>query len=195
MKTSYVIITIIVIALIGAGIGYQLNKPDLGGTATFVSYAGDVIGTKTGTTTVGANFSVTGSGGQSATSTYVTKLSNYYNEATYTAQVKQASSSANIHVVFLGSNDDYCDTATTTSGIGNDVVIMGQINWFDVSNHLLNLSATETFYNGTSTLVWDTSGLNNGAGKEMTLTDLNYECLALQVSGSSTVLWAQVKLK
>ncbi len=166
--TWYVFITMILVASIGVMILFKDAPSNSLGLATssFQKYAADVIGTKTGTTTVGVAFRVTPTGGQSATSTYVSKIPSSAEQVIYTAKVKAASSTANIHVAFLGSNDDYC--ATTNIDTAVDEPLTSDINWFDVSGHLLNLSTTATFTYSTSTLIWDTSGLDSGTGKEMT---------------------------
>lgn len=155
----------------------------------FLSNASDVIGTKTGTTTAGVLFNSLDNG----TTTYVTKIGNNINQATYTFNAKNASStpSGQVYLSFLGSNDDYCETATTTTIY--DVVTKSQINWFDIGTHLRELAGSQTLGAGTSTMSWAPTGV--GQNRTVSLMDLNYECLALQVNASSTELWAQVKMK
>ena len=43
-------------------------------STSFTNYATDVVGSKTGTSTVGVAFRVTDTGGQSATSSYVNRI-------------------------------------------------------------------------------------------------------------------------
>ncbi len=160
-------------------------------TAEFQKYTTDVIGTKIGTTTTGVAFSVGATGGQSATTSYVTLIGNR-DEVTYTGQILEASSTANMQIDFLGSSDDYCNTTNTDVDVDTPLVV--DINWFDIGGHLLNLDSTGTFDNGTSTLAWDTSGLK-GVGKAMTLTNLDYRCLRIDVSGSSTLFRAELRTK
>ena len=168
----------------------QEEEEDLG--MSFVYYAGDVIGTKVGTTTTGVNFRITVSGGQSATSTYIKKTGGGFNQAIYTIGAINASSSSNFQMSFLGSNDQDCDTASSTTSYA-DIVLTGEVNWFDIGDHLRNKVHSTSLAAGTSTLVWDNPVA--GTGRTVILTDLSYECLALQVSGSSTNIWTQLKLK
>jgi len=84
-------------------------------STSFVNYASDVVGTKSGTSTTPVDFRVTATGGQSATTTYVSKLGDQINTAVYTLKTGNASTSANLHFSVLFSNDDYCSTATTTT--------------------------------------------------------------------------------
>jgi len=191
--TMILVASIVVIVL--------LKKPDNGNlglaTSSFIINATDVIGTKTGTTTAGVGFSITGSGGQSATTTYVVKTGAGVDQALATFKVKNASSSANIHISGLFSNDDYCKAAvatSTTDALYTDIPLLGDINWFDAAPLLDGHSSSQEFTVGTSTLVWDTSGLA-GSGRSLLITNLGAECLALQVSGSSTVLWTQIRTK
>lgn len=161
-------------------------------STSFRSYATDVVGTKTGTTTVGVNFAVNAKvAGQSASTTYPIKVEGA-SQALFTFNFKEASSTANLQVSVLTSNDDFCTTATTTSGSGYDVVTTGQINWFDAAP-FFDEHAAQSFAIGTSTIA-----LVNpvaGTGKTLLLTNLASQCLALQVSGSSTVAHIQIKTK
>jgi hypothetical protein len=187
---------------VGLAIGWNLKPVEqpLGrATADFINTAGDVFGTKTGTTTVGANFRVTGSGGQSATTTYVTRLGNAFKEAIYTIKIKKASSSANMMFEVQGSNDFGCATTTASTPIDTDYSVdmptPDDINWFSAGDHFKNKVHATSFGNASSTsfLVW--SNPQVGVGNEIILTDLNYECLKLNVSGSSTNAWAQIKIR
>ena len=158
----------------------------------FVNYAGDVVGSKSGTTTTGVNFSVTSTGGQSATTSYIKKTGGIQDIAIYTIKVLEATSSnANLNFSFLGSNDYECETASTTSSI--DAITVPDINWFDVSDHLKDRVHSTAFSSATTTFSW----INpvSESGKVIILEDLSYECLRLDMSGSSTVAWIQLKLK
>lgn len=200
MKTTLVIIGVIaVIALVGVAIGYNLKSDNNLGYVTtgstddsiFAINAGDLVGTKTGTSTVGVGFSITSTGGQSATSTYIKELGSAYDSAIITLKALKASTTANLHLSILGSNDDYCTTATTTTSFNS--VTTNQINWFDLGDHLRNKVHSTSIAIGTSTMVWDNPATSTG--RQLILDGLNTECLALQVSGSSTELWAQLRLK
>lgn len=158
----------------------------------------DIVGTKIGTSTVGVDFSVASSTGQSATSTYPYLIGNNEDSLIYSLYIKAASSTANLKFSFLGSNDSYCDTTATASSSASystyGGVFIQDINWFDLGDHLKNKVHSTSLSGATSTIVWDTSSLL-GSGREIILEDLNSRCAALQVSGSSTVLWAQLKTK
>jgi len=148
----------------------------------------DIVGTKIGTTTTGVNFAVNaGVEGYSATSTYVATTTALTDVLIFTVKALAASSTAGVHFSILGSNDYKCDTATTTTIY--DVITMKQINWFDIGSHVAGLAGSQTISTGTSTIVWENPAV--AQGKDIVLTNVNYNCVALQVSGSSTVLWIQ----
>ena len=182
--------------LISGYFGYPARQesPAMGlADSEFQTHASDVIGTKVATTTTGVDFSVTGTGGQSSTSTYVNKIGRGINTAIYTIQATKSSSTANALFSVEGSNDAFCDTATSTTIF--DVVTIDQINWFSAGDHLVNKVHATSFDNSSSTasILWDNP--MPGAGNELILANLNYQCLRLSVSGSSTVLWAQLSTK
>ena len=183
------------VCILVAILAYVLLRPQgVFGLATseFAVNASDVIGTKTGTTTAGVNFAVNAAvAGRSATSTYLIKTGWQVNEAMFTFGIKNASSTSNLHISLAVSNDDYCATATSTTP-GMDWPARQEINWFDAAP-FLDGHATQDFAVGTSTMVYTNPPA--GTGKTLLLTNLNSECLQLQASGSSTVVWAQVKVK
>jgi len=191
MKQGIIIIAIIaVIALIGGIIGVNLNQPDGLGLATteFRNYASDVIGTKTGTTTTGVLWPAA-----TTTKEYIIKTGGGIKQATFTIKptVTPAAWSQDVLLNFYGSNDDYCDTATTTSVL--DAVITSEINWFDIGTNLREFAGSQTIAGATSTITATFAKTNQG--KVVNLTDLNYECLKVGVVASGTTLWAQVKTK
>lgn len=157
----------------------------------FITYAGDVVGTKSGTSTTGVYFAP-----DSTTSTYVSKIGGSVDIGVYTIKVLSASSTATSPLITLaleGSNDDYCDTSTSTTIF--DKVTTGQINWFPASNHLLGKTQNTALTNATSTYFITWASPMTGASNEIILTDLNWECLRLNVQASSTIFWAQLKTK
>lgn len=198
MKKHYLIGGLALVLIIGATIFWpkdnipkdQDEEQNIG--LVFRSYASDVVGTKVGTTTTGVQFT-----DNAATTTYVSKIGGLINTAVYTFGIKAASSTAagesNLKMSILASNDDHCDTATSTTI--EDLVATGEVNWYDAAPFLLNGASEQSLTNGTSTISWITSGLGPGNGREVLLTDLNAECLALQLNGSSTRVWAQIRTK
>ena len=196
MKQVIIIIAIIaVIVCIGVAIGYLIHQPavNLGlETSSFINYGGDLVGTKVGTTTTGVNFRVTASGGQSATSSYITKIGSA-NKAVITNQIMKASSTANLHFSLLGSNDFGCATSSASTDNTVDMPLPSEIAWFDIGDHLLNKVHSTSLPVGTSTLQWVNP--KAGTGQPIILDSLSYECLNFQVSGSSTVLRSQIRLK
>ena len=89
----YVFITMILVALIGGLLLFK-KAPQSNLGMTFASYASDVIGTKTGTTTAAVGFGITTEASRTATTSYITKIGQSNSEATYMAKVKQASTTA-----------------------------------------------------------------------------------------------------
>lgn len=194
MKKSYAVSIIggliVLLALIG-GLYFKDVGQVLGLSSTeFINYASDVMGTKSGTSTTPVTFY---GNNTVASTTYVSKIGNHISQAIYTFQAVEASSTlgANAYFSFLGSNDDYCDTASTTTSLG--AVTTEEINWFDIGDHLLNKVHSTSLPTGTSTLPWLNPTV--GAGKVAILDNINYECLKLSVNASSTSLWAQIKTK
>jgi len=190
----YSLLTLLVVVIICVGVFIKSDvKQNLSGTSGLSTYGRpvDLIGTKTGTSTVGVGFSITSTGGQSATSTYPKLIGADVDEVIYTLGIKNASSTANLHFSMLGSNDTRCETASTTSSL--NYITIGEINWFDIGQHERLTQITNPLSVGTSTLSWDNPAV--GSGKPIVLEDLNYDCVALQVSGSSTSLWVQISTK
>lgn len=163
-------------------------KPDesFGGLS---STAINVAGSRTGTSTT----MVYSTGKFSSTTTYPTLIGSDVDEATYTIGV-EASTSAALQLSFLASQDEQCTTASTTA---DSVAETSEIYWFDIGTHISSTNIPYanplTISNGTTTLVW--SGIKTKNNREITLTGLNYRCLAIQTSASSTAVWIQLKLK
>lgn len=185
LETIGGIIVVLLLVVIGT-IWFTQTQPLGKASSQFASYASDLIGTKSGTTTTGVAFAA------STTREYVIKTGGLINSASFTFKPTATPGPTGlVNLQFYASNDDYCDTATTTSSL--DSVIMSEINWFDIGTHIVNLAGSQTLNDATSTVVWAPTGTAHG--KEVTLNNLNYECLKVGVTASSTTLWAQVKTK
>ncbi len=192
----YVFIMLIMVVVISIEILYTNNKNDKQQEqliSGMPNIAVDLIGTKTGTSTEGVGFRITSAGGQSASTTYPYFVGADVDTVVFTNKIKKASSSANLQFTFLGSNDVGCNTASTTTGLLNPILTT-DINWFDIGDHLKGKVHSTSLAVGTSSIPWDTSsGINKG--RSIILTDLAYRCVALEVSGSSTVLHTQIATK
>ena len=146
----------------------------------------DVVGTRVGTSTQGV-YSV----GAYATTSYITKISNLVDLATYTIKIQEASTTPGLFVSFWGSNDFDCNTATTST-ILKSQVLMKDINWYDIGLHITELAGSQTIPAGTTTLNLIGS---SAIGKDITLVNLNYGCLKIDLSASSTRTLIQLKTK
>ena len=151
----------------------------------------DVIGTKVGTTTNPVQFRVTSTGGQTSSTTYPVQISEGTDLAIITIGVDKASSSANFITSILGSYDPECYTATTTTSNTNRVIV-DDVHWVDIADHLAN-TVHSTILTATSVLFWNNPFA--GTTKSLTLENLNYNCIALRATGSSTEVWAEVLTK
>jgi hypothetical protein len=198
MKKKGYLIGGIIILILGVWFFSQTQDVSALPSSSFQNYASDVIGTKTGTSTAGVGWY----GANAATTTYITRLGSNINNVVYTFLIQSASTTpaagaANLHMAILASNDDYCDTATSTTVIW-DHPNSRDINWYDAAPFLAGFTDTAstqlTLNVGTTTIVWNTTaGIDKG--RQLLLTDVNARCLALQVNGSSTVVWTQIKTK
>ncbi len=149
----------------------------------------DVIGTKSGTSTTAVTFV-----NNSATSTYITRIGKNADQVTYTFNNKTyvAGGGVNAQVQIMGSNDFNCATASTTTGVLNPILVR-DINWFDAGQHYRGLTSSLTQSNGTTTFAINPTGVMQG--KEITLENLDYECLKMYISASGTSLWVQTITK
>lgn len=157
----------------------------------FLDNGTDVIGTKTATTTVGVAFGKASTGGISATSTYVTKIVPA-DKAVYTIQNLIASSTSRINIEIQGSQDDFCDTTATSGG---NLPLVSEINWFSAGDHLRGKIQTTSFVNASSTNFISWLNPLNGAGQEIILENLDYECLRLNIAAASSTVWAQISTR
>ena len=186
----YSLLTLLVVVIICVGVfiksDVKQEQQSFGGAA----YGSiDVVGTRVGTSTTPVAFT-----NNSATSTYISYLGNEVDNLTYTIRntATAAGGGANAYFTLLGSNDAYCNTATTSPDYGNPV-LMKDINWFDLGDQLKGKVHSTSLGSGTSTIAW-TSPLV-GTGREIILEDLNTKCIALQVNASGTSLWIQQTAK
>jgi len=147
----------------------------------------DVVGSRIGTTTTAVNFAT-----NVASTTYPILIGREYDSVDFNIFVKEASTTPNMFFSVLASNDFDCNTSTTTTSMANTVV-KGDINWFDIGSHILNLAGSKTLNSGTSTISW--IPLSAGTGTILSLTDLNVNCLALEVNASGTSAWIQAQKK
>lgn len=149
----------------------------------------NVIGTRVATTTTGVGFygAITGS------TTYPTFIGREIDTAVYTIDLVNATSTYNVYFSILGSQDNQCDTASTTYSSAYNNYLTSEIQWFDVGDHLKDKVHSTSLSAATSTIVW----INpiKGTKREIILEDLNVNCLALEVAASSTVLQAQITTK
>jgi hypothetical protein len=168
---------------------YVMQKPEaeleLGRTFTY--FAGDIFGTKVGTTTTGEEWY----GSHVATSSKIVRTGGMFNTAIITNMATEASSTGNIIMSILGSNDDECDTASTTTT--GDFVVTGDINWFDLGIHTRELAGSQTGTAATST--FNLSFTEPKQTNQIILQDLNYECLKFIASGKTVSLWTQLRMK
>jgi hypothetical protein len=158
----------------------------------FTKFESDVVGTRVVTTTVGVGFRVTATGGISATSSYITKISGVKENAIYTFMPTHASTTAKLQFNIWGSNDAYCDTTAISGG---NLPLMSEIHWFSAGDHLQNRSHLVNLLNDSSTSFLNWENPTSTAATEILLTNLNFECLKLDVAGSSTVLYAAIRTK
>lgn len=194
------IIVIVAAALLGLGFWFfSLEKDQQGDSFSAdtsegpeIDYASDVVGTRVGTTTTGVVFP----GAHTTASTSYKIRAGGASEAVFTMLATAASNTPasgyenGVYLSLLGSNDWDCATASTTGGSLNPVIDT-DINWYDIGAHVRNFAGTQSF-TGTSTLMWNPQA---GQGIGFSLEGLNYQCLNLQVSASSTALLIQTRFK
>jgi hypothetical protein len=148
----------------------------------------NLIGTRIGSTTV----PVAWYGNLAASTTYPLYVGGKTDEAVFSFNAVNASSTSRVHLSVLGSFDTGCETATTSTTALNQL-LKSEIRWFDASNHIKGSSAVSSFTNGTSTLQWVNP--TPGQTKELILTDLDMQCVAIEANASSTTLQARYQLK
>jgi hypothetical protein len=193
------IILVSVIAMVGAIICFFCLGEEIKGKQSYeiAKYMSDVVGTTSGTSTTYVAFSVV-SGGNSATSSYVSKIGRDKEWATYMFWVYMASTSAsNIRFDLQGSNDSFCDataTSTTDAACVGDCFLTTEVHWFDASDHYSGSDSTVNL--APITFVWNNPTTSTYTrGDEILLTNLNYECLRMNLSASSTELYVGLTTK
>lgn len=178
------ILVLIGLAIIGT-IGFLYKEKSMGAMiypATFTN----LIGTRTASTTAGVGWY----GNLAASTTYPFALGGA-EDATIVFDTTAASTSAStIHFSVLGSVDPNCSTATTSTSY--NLMTKAQVRWFDAMPFIDNAAVISSFSNGTSTIVWDNPIQIQRA---IHFTDLNFECLSVEMNASSTIVHASYKLK
>jgi hypothetical protein len=178
------IITILSLILVIGGFVCYLYSRDKVQAAVQITQTA-IIGTRSGTTTTPVNFY--GKSGYTATTSYYATSSGAQ-IATFSFKVVEASSSAALSLSFFGSNDNECATLRTTAA--TNTVVQKDINWYDIGSHIAELAGTQTLSSATSTIAGPVA---NGQGKDITFTNLNYQCLKVDASGSSTRVYLEGK--
>jgi hypothetical protein len=188
------------VVAIGVGLYYYFSQPqgqpqeNTGITAPNSGEAITIIGTKSGTSTVGATLTTAYTGGNKwgGTTTYPIFIGTNINNAVFTFKATMASSSGSF-VTFnvLGSNDFGCDASSSVYSAPYPIV-KNDINWFDAGYNVLNLAGSASLSATNTTYVWSPTG---PANTQITLTNLNAKCLLLKLNATTTALWAQVKVK
>lgn len=203
---TIVVITLAIIALVGAGIGWYSkdyftdtifaeDSEQLGGLS---SEPINVIGTRTNTSTVTAYFGVNSTAGRSDTSTYPTLIGKDADSVVYYIGIEQASttakspSAADLAFSILSSPDKFCAATSSSYKTAMNNYVTGDVKWFDASDHIRG-ATQETTYTGTGTIIW--TNPRPSQFREIILDDLNAQCVALQVNGSSTEMWVQMLSK
>lgn len=152
----------------------------------------NLIGTRTGTSTTGVGFGITGSGGYSATSTYALYIGPQTDTVTLYFDVVNASTTPDGQVAFslLAANDLNCETTITTSPDNRPTA--EQIKWYDATDRLAGVtqSAANNYLYGAGTTTIKFTAVA-GLNKSYTFTNLNSNCIGLAVSGSSTEIQVQ----
>jgi len=164
----------------------------------FQRYYSDWVGDRVGTTTTGVAFRITSTGGQSATSTFITRIGYQKNNAVISFMPQAASSSASFFYDILGSNDDYCDTtatSTTDAACVGDCVLASEINWFDMGDFLKDKVHQTSVSTASTTLYRSITNPKVGANSTIILENLAVECLKMNASGSSTVMYVPITTK
>ena len=151
----------------------------------------DVVGSRTGTSTIFVDFRVTSTGGQSTSTTYPIFIGGDIDKATYNFAIGEASSTSNILFSILTSNDVECATASTTTSFNRPTV--DQIRWFDAGDLLTNKVHSTSFVTATSTFAWSNPATDSG--RQLFLENLNSHCLALDISSSATQLYVELATK
>ena len=176
MKKYLIGLSVLIAALIGVAFFFEKPQQAIAGLAGGVA---NIAGTRAGTTTTSAFFSTLG---QTASTSQVLGLEKGEADlAVLTFRITGASSTPNGRLTWavFGSNDASCNTATTTTTMDN-TVITSNITWYSLgSGSEGQITATGAVATGTIT----------------TFTNLVFECLRVDVNGSSTSALVQARSK
>ncbi len=101
----------------------------------------------------------------------------------------KASSTANVSFRVSGSNDDDCASSSVASG--------DEIAWFDLAPLSADSGAVRTYQATTTDFVWKSGRATsaNPTGKSFQFTNVNVECVQLNLAAASTTIWASLKTK
>ena len=147
----------------------------------------DIAGTKTGTTTVGRYWGTPSVG----STTYPILLNPLADSGVFTISPTEASSTqALLTFSLFASNDTGCDTATTSSDVGNPIQ-KKDINWSDAGDYVLTSTQDNPFAVATTTITFPVTYQRQN--RQIYLEKLNSRCLMLEANGSSVAAWIQFK--
>ena len=185
-----ILIGLAAVVIVGVGLFYFYKPNDqnigLGGT-TVSTEPLSIIGTKTGTSTVGKAFS--GKVATTGTTTYPLYIGSA-KSALITLNALDASTTFSyVSFSILGSNDTGCDASSSVYSLPYPI-IKKDINWFDASYYAVGLPNTLGLNATTSVYSWKPTG---PATTDVALSNLNFKCLGLQIAASSTILHVQAK--
>lgn len=172
-NTKAILSTLFVMALVIGAVFYLSQKKAIAGLSGSTV---DIVGSRVGTTTTAANFFGLG---QSGTSSQAVYLKGFADLLVTTFKITGASStpSGRLTYQFLGSNDSSCATASTTTSMA-DTVVKSDINWYAL---------------GTEGTITATGAL--ATGTVVSLQNLVWECVRVEVNGSSTSALVQTRVK
>lgn len=167
---------------------YNKNEKEISYGASIGNAPLDVVGTRTGSSTTAVGFYAA----NAASTTYPIYIGRDMDSAIYDIYFNAASSSSNAYFSILSSPDDFCGTATTSADFGNPYITT-DVQWFDAGDSLTNKVHSTSLSTGTSTI----GAVNPVAGtsRRLVLENLNSQCLALEVSASSTEIQVQLSTK
>lgn len=136
----------------------------------------NLFGSRSGTTTTGTKFY---GNGQSGTTSAITFIKKEIDAAIVTFKITDASSTPSGILTYelLGSNDNFCNTASTTTTADNQVIVK-DINWYKL---------------GTEGKITATSDV--ATGTVVSIQNLTWNCLNVQLAGSSTIALVQLVVK
>ena len=176
--------TLLVVVIIGVILFYKPSvQSNFGGMG---SGANNLIGTRVSTTTTGVAW-----GAATTTNRYTHYIGADVDEVTFFLQTTAAVASSSVLMNIFASNDQYCNTATTSTTM--NVPTVSEINWYDASYLIKDLAGSATIAVATGTVTWypKTAQLK----KIINLENVNARCLALEVASADTSLYAAITKK